>query len=222
MQLVEQHIINKHHAFFEEIDKLSFASKNLYNYVNYWVRQHFIKIGDYINYNECDRLFQDHETYKALPAKVSQQVLKLLDKNWKSFFIAIKDWKKNPHKYKGRPKLPNYKDKIKGRNALTYTIQAISKKQLKQGLISLSKTNIAFHSDVIDTLQQVRIIPRYSYYVIEVVFNVIEFDQKTEGNVMAIDIGVNNLSCKKYLSIITQSLFIIKKVILCPVVFSEI
>ena len=47
--------------------------------------------------------------YKNMPvAQSAQQTLKLLDKNWQSFFASIKDYKKNPDKYTGRPKLPNY------------------------------------------------------------------------------------------------------------------
>jgi len=38
MNLVEQHIINKSHRLFKEIDDLSFKSKNLYNAANYIIR----------------------------------------------------------------------------------------------------------------------------------------------------------------------------------------
>ncbi len=50
MQLVEQHIINKQHDLFAEVDQLAFASKNLYNYANYVIRQTFIKTGEYDYY----------------------------------------------------------------------------------------------------------------------------------------------------------------------------
>ena len=73
-------------------------------------------------FKDEDKLLQSHETYKALPARVSQQVLRLLDKNWLSFFKSIKDWKRNPDKYSGRAKLPKYKHKENGRNILIYTI----------------------------------------------------------------------------------------------------
>ena len=69
---------------------------------------------------------QKHEAYRSLPRKVSQQVLKLLDKNWKSYFEATRAYEEDPSKFLGRPKLPGYKDKKEGRNMLVYTIQAIS------------------------------------------------------------------------------------------------
>ena len=75
-----------------------------------------------------DKVMQKHEAYKALPAKVAQRVLDQLDKAWKSFFEARKAYEEDPSRFQGRPKLPKYKDKVKGRNLLVYTMQAISQK----------------------------------------------------------------------------------------------
>ncbi|GGA30477.1 hypothetical protein CYANOKiyG1_46950 [Okeania sp. KiyG1] len=55
----------------------------------------------------------------------------ILDRNWKSFLAANEVYLKNPSKFKSRPRLPGYKNKVKGRNIVVYTTQAISKKQLK-------------------------------------------------------------------------------------------
>src|SRR5260370_892549 len=85
-----------------------------------------------------DKLMQKHEAYKALPAKVSQQVLMQLDKNWKSFFEAFAAYEEDPSKVLGRPKLPKYKHKTEGRNILVYTLQAVSKRGLKRGLVQPS------------------------------------------------------------------------------------
>ena len=41
-------------------------------------------------------------------AQSAQQVLRVLDGNWASFFASIKDYSKNKQKYLGRPKPPNY------------------------------------------------------------------------------------------------------------------
>ena len=134
MQLVERHKIKPTHRFWQQIDKLCFLSKNLYNYANYQVRQSFIFKKVYLGYNQIYHRVKSTPDYKALPAKVSQQVLRLLDKNWKSFFQANKAYKLTPNKFKARPKLPKYKDKTQGRNILVYTSQAISKTLLNKGL----------------------------------------------------------------------------------------
>jgi len=148
MQLTERHIIKSTERRFALIDELAFKSKNLYNAANYLIRQSFIYGWGYINYNEMNRLMKSHQTYKALPAKVGQQILMILDKNWKSFFEAVKAYKIDSSKFTGRPKLPKYKDKTKGRNILVYTIQAISSKQLKKGIIKLSGTNLSIKTKI--------------------------------------------------------------------------
>jgi len=206
--LVERHIINKNHVSYKELDELCFKSKNLYNYANYMVRQEFIKTTKekehgltdhavYINYYSINRKLIDDKQfdYCQLPRKVSNQVLKKLDKNWVSFFASIKDWKKNPNKYKGKPSLPRYKDKVKGRFMLEYELGAISKPLLKLGIIKLSKTNIQIkYKNNGRLLKNVRIIPRTGYYVIEVVYVRLDIDLKlNKDNKIGIDIGLNNL-----------------------------
>jgi transposase len=88
---------------FALIDELAFKSKNLYNAANYVIRQSFIYGWGYINYNEMNRLMKSHQTYKALPAKVGQQILMILDKNWKSFFEAVKAYKIDSSKFTRSP-----------------------------------------------------------------------------------------------------------------------
>ncbi len=193
MNLVERHKIKPTHPFWQQIDRLCFLSKNLYNYANYIIRQNFIFDQVYLGYNKLYHLVKGSPDYQALPAKVSQQVLRLLDKNWKSFFEANKAYKITPEKFKARPKLPKYKHKLKGRNILTYTIQAISKTKLKLGLVKLSGTDICLPSRVKNILQ-VRIVPRTGEYVVAIVYD--KGANHTVNNrnaVAAIDIGVNNL-----------------------------
>jgi putative transposase len=108
---VEQHVIKKNNPLWNIIDNMCFKSKNLYNFGNYIIRQEFINNGKWFQYNSLFNLCKESEPYKDLGSNVGQATLRLLDKNWKSFFVAIKDWKQNPSKYLGRPKLPKYKQK---------------------------------------------------------------------------------------------------------------
>lgn len=102
MQLVEQHVIGRGDPRYAVIDEAAFKSKNLYNAANYEIRQVFIHEGRYLNYNEVQRRMQSHEAYKALPAKVSQEILMVLDRNWrKGFFEALKAYEEDPSKFTG-------------------------------------------------------------------------------------------------------------------------
>ena len=205
MKLVEKHIIKSSNPNYMTLDQICFLSKNLYNSALYTVRQNFflyeniLKEGKqpsnkrYLNYNDINNQFvkSQQNDYYALPTKVAQQTLKLVDKNFMSFFSL---WKKKDIKKKS---IPHYLDKLKGRYVTTFTIQAISKKYLKNGIIRLSgidnfelKTNIEPNN-----IQQVRIIPKSNHIVIEVVYNYQEkpllLDNKRYA---AIDLGLNNLA----------------------------
>src|SRR5260370_12609253 len=126
MQLVEQHVISKSDPRYAATDAAAFASKNLYNAALYEIRQSFIHEGKYLSYNQMDKRMQQHEAYKALPAKVSQQILMLLDKNCKSFFEALEAYNEDPSKFLARHTLHKYKDKTQGRNHLDSTVQSRS------------------------------------------------------------------------------------------------
>src|SRR5713101_3012875 len=194
MQLVEQHIIDKSDPRYAVIDAAAFASKNLYNAANYEIRQAFIHEGRFISYNRLDKLMQSHEAYKALPAKVSQQILMVLDKNWKSFFEAKKAYEEDPSSFTGRPRLPKYKHKTEGRNILVYTIQALSKEGLKHHLIQPSKLPIEVKTQQ-ENIDQVRIVPRNGYYVVEVVYEKEPFQASVyQSFCVGIDLGVTNLA----------------------------
>lgn len=207
MQLVERHIIENNHQYFKDIDSLSFLSKNLYNRANYLIRQAFIISSQLKEENKCDTAFwfryndiqkylqkTKDVDYYALPTKVAQQVLMMVDKNWTSFFQAIKAWNKNKSAFTGKPNLPDYKDKAKGRNMLTYTIQAISSKELKSGIVKLSGANIKIKTKQTN-INQVRVCPKIGRYVIEIIYEKQEVKEKTERNKIAgIDIGLNNLA----------------------------
>lgn len=194
MQLVEKHVIKQTDSRFEMIDRAAFASKNLYNAALYEIRQHFIFVGKYLNYKQMDKLMQKQEAYRLLPSKVSQQVLKLLDKNWTSYFEAKQAYEEDPSKFLGRPKIPRYKDKKEGRNILVYTIQAISKKSLRHGIIKPSQLGIEIRTRQRD-VDQVRIVPKQrGCYVVEVVYTQEEAHAQLDPTlVAAVDIGVNNL-----------------------------
>lgn len=191
MILTERHIIKKTNSLYKELDMLCFLSKNLYNSALYTVRQFYFENKKYINWiNINNQFIKDKQTdYYALPCKVSQQTLKMVDQNMKSFFNALKA--KN-----SKPRLPKYLDKTKGRFVVTYTNQAISKTELKKGYIVLSKTNIRIKTKIHD-VQQVRIVPQNNVIVIEVLYKA---DCKSNisdiRKYCGVDFGLDNLmSC---------------------------
>ena len=196
MRLVEQHLIRQDDPRFKRLDDAAFASKNLWNLANYYVRQSFIFEHSYLDTTAIYHLVKSSEAYKALPAKVSNQVLIQLHKAWVSFFEALQEWKQHPEKFRGRPKLPKYKHKTAGRNLLVYEKGAISKPGLKRGRIKLSALGeLVATKQKQEAVVQARVVPRGTHYVIEVVYErKAEMAQVDASLFAALDLGVSNLA----------------------------
>lgn len=195
VQRAEQIIIKKSHPKFKIIDEMCFHSKNLYNEANYVIRQKFIESGEYINYYDMNKEFKTHENYKLCMSQPANCTLRLLDKNWKSYFRAIKDWKEHPEKYLGMPKLPKYLPKD---GKFPWMIPNNSCKYDEENGELYFRINILkgykFKCRCLGRLIQVRFIPRDTCYVMEICYEIEIPDCLAEGNrIASIDIGVDNL-----------------------------
>lgn len=194
MQLVEQHRIDRADSRWAAIDAAAFASKNLYNAALYLTRQHFIATDRLIAYEELARTMKHTDEFRALPAKVAQWVLKQVSFAWRSFVAVRAAWQADPSKFRGRPGLPKYLEKT-GRNLLVYTTQALSRPAYLTGLIRPSGVPIEVRSQHGATLQQVRLVPKKTHYVVEVIYEqAVEAQPLNPEWVAGIDIGLDNLA----------------------------
>jgi len=187
MQLVERHII-KDDRFMDVCVK----AKTLYNQALYYYRQSLFGNIQYFNEYELTGLFAEYkeENYISLPAQTSQQIIKLMFKNVKSWQKSRKEFNKNPSKFLGRPRLPNYK---KETSICIFTNQQV---KLKNGLITFPKmVYLPPVKTKQNNIQQVRIIPKLNHCIVEIVYNLVEFKRKEyNGKWMGIDLGLNNLA----------------------------
>ncbi len=191
MQLAEKHVINRHHQFWKECDQLAFKSKDLYNAANYIQRQYFFETGKYHTLPSLYHLIKSHEAYRALPTKVSKQICKVLCQAWTGFIGAMKVWNKAPYSFLGKPKIPGYKHKTDGRNIVIYPDESVSIPGLRKGFVVLSQCGIKIPTNI-QGVDQVRIVPQKTCYVIEVIYTQ-ELPEKTSGYSAAIDLGLSNL-----------------------------
>ena len=193
MVLVEKHIIKPSHQYYDELDHLCWLSKNLYNSTLYSIRQYYFANKQFLNYQAVNKIFVDSNNpdYRALPAKVAKHTQMLVDRNFNSFFGLLK--LKGKGKYDKPVKIPKYLNKTAGRQVVHYEKGALSFKE--KGFIQLSKTNIKIKTSLTkEAVQFVRLVPRNNYIAVEIGYNVKEPEQKRNNNVLAIDIGVNNIT----------------------------
>ena len=188
MRLAEQIQLKKRGIF----SYLCYLSKNLYNLANYYVRQEFFYLGNWLRYYDLWYILNDKEPYKKLPSQTAQQILKLLDKNWKSFFNSIKEWKEHPKKYQGRPKPPKYKKK-NGEFIIIFTNQQC---RIKDGNLYFPKKAKLppIKTRIRNQLHQVRIIPKGLYYILEIIYTMeINNLNLNKDRFIGIDLGVSNI-----------------------------
>lgn len=191
---IEKHIIKPNNRYYNLLDEFCYKSKNLYNYANYIIRQEFINNGKWLRYNDLDKILKQEGKdfdYRNMPSSAtSQQCLRLLDKNWKSFFASIKNYNKNPNKYLGRPKLPKYKSK-NDRNILILTYVNC---KINKGIIKFPKSFKGFYlKSKVNNLQQVRFIPKDKYIIAEVVYKIDDVKELIDNDrYIGIDLGLDN------------------------------
>ncbi|GGA35905.1 RNA-guided endonuclease TnpB family protein [Okeania sp. KiyG1] len=192
MKVVDRHIIRRTHNFWQVCDELAFKSKNLYNLANYHCRQHFFCTGKSLSLTKLYHATKDSDAYRALPTKVSKQIIKCLVATWRGYFQAIKEWLKYPGKFLGKPKIPKYKNKTQGRNVVIYSKESVYKAPLKDGICHLSMSDIKIPV-VVDTVIEVRIVPATACYIIEVVYEKTLQPQIHSTYVAGIDLGIDRL-----------------------------
>lgn len=191
IQLTQQIVINNKHRWYSMLDELCFKSKNLYNYALYQIRQYYKNTNKYLSYYELNALLsKDNQIdYRSLPyVQCSQQILRQIDKQYVSFYNALKSPKTKGKKIR----LPKYKDKENGRNIVTYTNQCF---KLKNNILSLKiNNNNKIDIDTNLNVQIVRIIHKGNHIVIELIYNK-EYELKCDNKqYAAIDLGLNNLA----------------------------
>ncbi|MHB1709555.1 MAG: RNA-guided endonuclease InsQ/TnpB family protein [Thermoplasmataceae archaeon] len=183
----------------DTVSKMCHYSKNLFNQANYILRQQFMNRERQTGYNDLVKLFQipseddDHNNYQKLPAQTAQWTIRKVEQAWDSSFRAIKDFKKHPGKYLGRPKMPGYKNKD-GEFLLIFTNQQC---RIEDGILKFPKSiNMDVRTRLNDVnLREVRIVPQGTGYAVEIVYEkeISDLTAEKPRRIMGIDIGVRNI-----------------------------
>lgn len=193
MNLTETHQIRPNHKLYSICDELCFKSKNLYNAALFEFRQsYFDKELDTLTWQNINRIFNQSNQfdYRELPSKVSNTVLKKLGNNISSFWSLIKK-----SDYNKKVRLPKYLHKTDGRFIVEFNKQTFSNKRDENNNLIICKSSLDLRiPTIVETPQQVRIIPKVGCYEIEVIYEIKENKPKQNQRVASIDLGLNNLA----------------------------
>ena len=140
------------------------------------------------------------DVYKAMPyATCSQICIQEKCREWKSFYKARNEYSKNPDRFLGAPIRPGYLDPAKGRGSLVITSQNFT--IAEDGLITmpgfLKGIKIkAKHGHV----RQIRVRTDKNSIRIMLMYEQEASMSRVSGNIMGIDLGVDNLATISLLS----------------------
>ncbi len=118
-----------------ELSRLCHLAKNLYNLANWYFRQDFFNLNNFLSYYDLDFILKNRKAYQKLPSQTSQQILKVVIRNWKSYFKALREYKRDFKKFKKKPKIPGYKKK-NGESIVIFTNQQC---KIKEGYLYFPK-----------------------------------------------------------------------------------
>lgn len=191
---------------YKSIAEMCRYANNLYNVGLYNIRQYYFQEKQFLTYESNYHVCKENENYALLQAGVAQQILRVVDRSFKSFFNLVKKAKNGGYCFQDI-KIPQYRKKggmfvlvlqknaISIRNGKLKLPMSYAFRQQHKGL----KVEIPFPERIDpNTVKEVRILPcdfSMQYFKIQYVYEVqTEPKNLDEYNALGIDIGVDNLA----------------------------
>ena len=199
MKLAEKHKIYQSHPVYSKLDEMSRKANNLYNQCVYFAKNSENLSEDLKNLDKVMKSFPDeHDNYRSIGyAQCAQQILRLFHQNLRSYFASIKDYKKHPEKYTGKPRFPKFR-KSGERFQVIFTNQAA---KLDNKVVRIAprvfenKLTIRLRTNTAKKLCQVTFAPRNDYFLVYVIYETDDpVISQNSNKVAAIDIGLSNLA----------------------------
>ena len=180
-------------------------SLSIYDQALYYQRQSYFetkeqgKIKTY-SYNDLWNLLKDHNKVKSskLDINIKQYIVKQVCISWLSFIKSSIEYKKNPSKFNGRPKMPNYLYKTKDYNIIQVDKTRFRKINEEQNSFNLPCSDYKIIIPKQIRLKDIRQVTIQKYYR-KIKINIIYEDREVIKNqydlnsAIGIDLGINNL-----------------------------
>lgn len=128
---------------------------------------------------------------EGFPIHTAQHCIKQACQDMKSYLASMKEYKKNPAKFLGKPKLPKYK-----KNGMTTAVLSNQECRNQDGRLKLPKTALRLDCrPACGKLKEVRIVPFHDVFFIMPTYEGGERKScRTSKNIASIDLGVDNLA----------------------------
>lgn len=187
------------------LNRMTYHSARLYNAALWVVKKHYEETNMHLNYNKFYHNCKELINYRVLPSAAGQQTLKILDRNYRSFFSLVNKTKKS--KNFQFPESPRFLPK---NSKFLLIFPKGNGFRIRDGKLLLAVSNLLKKDQPIkrieldfptnidpEFVQEIRILPRCNgkFFNLHIIYQKKEEKQDlNEDAVLGIDMGLNNLA----------------------------
>ena len=205
---------DKEHRTENEVEVFQEVALLQRSYPNMHVR----RVISYTHLEKMMRVTENADFFSGLPRQTAQQMVKQSVTDFKNWLVSLREYKKHPEKYLGKPKMPRYKKSDLTTVIITNQDAVLYRDDIGTSLkLPLQKQRLYFSNLFSDpVLKEVKIKPYYGRFLLCLTLEEpdVAFDP-SGSHVCAIDLGTDNFAaivCDDYSSAIYKGGAVLSKI----------
>ena len=205
---------DKEHRTENEVEVFQEVALLQRSYPNMHVR----RVISYTHLEKMMRVTENADFFSGLPRQTAQQMVKQSVTDFKNWLASLREYKKHPEKYLGKPKMPRYKKSDLTTVIITNQDAVLYRDDIGMSLkLPLQKQRLYFSNLFSDpVLKEVKIKPYYGRFLLCLTLEEPDVAFDTSGfHVCAIDLGTDNFAaivCDDYSSAIYKGGAVLSKI----------
>ena len=184
---------DKEHRTENEVEVFQEVALLQRSYPNMHVR----RVISYTHLEKMMRVTENADFFSGLPRQTAQQMVKQTVTDFKNWLASLREYKKHPEKYLGKPKMPRYKKSDLTTVIITNQDAVLYRDDIGMSLkLPLQKQRLYFSNLFSDpVLKEVKIKPYYGRFLLCLTLEEpdVAFDP-FRSHVCAIDLGTDNFA----------------------------
>ena len=205
---------DKEHRTENEVEVFQEVALLQRSYPNMHVR----RVISYTHIEKMMRVTENADFFSGLPRQTAQQMVKQTVTDFKNWLASLREYKKHPEKYLGKPKMPRYKKSDLTTVIITNQDAVLYRDDIGMSLkLPLQKQRLYFSNLFSDpVLKEVKIKPYYGRFLLCLTLEEPDVAFYPSGShVCAIDLGTDNFAaivCDDYSSAIYKGGAVLSKI----------
>lgn len=184
---------DKEHRTENEVEVFQEVALLQRSYPNMHVR----RVISYTHLEKMMRVTENADFFSGLPRQTAQQMVKQSVTDFKNWLVSLREYKKHPEKYLGKPKMPRYKKSDLTTVIITNQDAVLYRDDIGMSLkLPLQKQRLYFSNLFSDpVLKEVKIKPYYGRFLLCLTLEEPDVAFDPSGfHVCAIDLGTDNFA----------------------------